>query len=81
MKYGAVCVSTDYNGTASYINQDFGYLFEAQNAESLSQVLVEIYKQKDNLSKMGVSTYRDAKEKYSRSSYISGLSNLMNITL
>lgn len=81
MKYGAVCISTDYNGTASYINQDFGYLFEAQNAESLSHVLVDIYKQRDNLSKMGVSTYRDAKEKYSQSSYISGLSNLMNITL
>lgn len=77
MKYGLVCVSTDHNGTATYINSDFGYLFKAHNAESLKEVLHHIVQQKNNISDMGMRTYQYAKKHYSPIAYFKALSELI----
>ena len=81
MTFGTVCISTDYNGTASYINPDYGYLFRAQNPESLKDVLLDLYNKKDLLSDMGRTTYQYAKENYSQKSYSKGLGSLINRTI
>lgn len=78
MKYGMVCVSTNKNGTASYINSKLGYIFESDNETSLADVLIEIIKNKDKISILGLDTFQYASQNYSTESYFVKLQNLIN---
>ena len=78
MKYGNVCISTNRNGTASYINNDLGYIFESDNAESLKDVLLNITDNKPQIPQMGKQTYEYAKRNYSTASYFNKLMQLID---
>lgn len=77
MTFGDVCVSTDHNGTASYIQPDLGFLFETDNEQSLMNVLSTICERKKDLPEMGMKTFKYAKEHYSTDAYFKNLQTLL----
>lgn len=78
MKFGLVCISTDRNGTATYINPKFGYLFKAHDEESLKEVLCHLVHKKNDIWNMGKKTFQYAEKHYSPVAYFSALSELIN---
>lgn len=78
MKYGNVCISTNKNGTASYIRPDLGFIFESDNEISLKNILIEIYNKKEHLPKLGWETFEYASNNYSTEAYYNKLQKLIN---
>lgn len=64
MGEGLICISSDNNGTASYINKSLGYTFTAMDADDLQRVLIDLARKKLLLPKMGVKTYQYARENF-----------------
>ena len=61
LSYGLLTISTDHNGSASYIDQGSGYIFKTCNAESLAEILKGICEHPEKVSLMG---------KYARQSFL-----------
>ena len=78
MKYGNVCISTNRNGTASYIQSDLGFIFESDNENSLKDVLIEIYNKKECIPELGRRTFEFASNNYSTEVYFDKLQMLIN---
>ena len=78
MKYGNVCISTNKNGTASYIQSDLGFIFESDNENSLRNVLLKIYDKKECLPELGRRTFEFASNNYSTEVYFHKLQMLIN---
>lgn len=73
MKYGLVCISTNKNGTASYVDKKNGYIFKAEDEVSLCNILLDLFYKKNQLPQMGIHTYQYAKNEFSPNSYINKL--------
>ena len=78
MKYGVVCISTNRNGTASYINTNFGYIFESDNENSLKDILLKLVDNRLKISEMGLKTYEYAKQNFSADAYFMKLKSLID---
>lgn len=78
MSCGLLCISTNRNGTASYINKDFGYIFESDNEESLKDILTSIVENRTKISRMGKQTFKYAKRNYSTDLYYKRLTLLID---
>lgn len=77
MSFGMVPISTSVNGTASYINDDIGYIFESNNIDSLSKVLTKVIQNERNLSYMGKMSYKHISENYSKNDFLKAFSKLL----
>lgn len=53
LSYGLLTISTDHNGSASYIDKDSGYIFKTCNPESLAGILKEICNHPEKVKEMG----------------------------
>ena len=73
MKYGLVCISTNKNGTASYVDKKNGYIFKAEDEVSLCNILLDLFYKKNQLPQMGIHTYQYAKDEFSPNSYFNKL--------
>jgi len=78
MSCGVVCISTNRNGTASYISNSLGYIFESDNEASLKDVLINIVQNKSAIPEMGKQTYKYAKQRYSAGLYYERLTQLID---
>lgn len=76
LSYGLVCVSTSYNGTATYIPKDYGFLFKSEDVESLLNVLQKLAANKSSIPEWGQKSFNYAKVNYSPEVYESKLQEL-----
>lgn len=53
LSYGLLTISTDHNGSASYIDQGSGFIFKTCSAESLAEILKGICEHPERVSLMG----------------------------
>ncbi|MFF2447137.1 glycosyltransferase family 4 protein [Neobacillus sp. NPDC058068] len=78
MANGMVTISTDNNGTASYINEgECGYLFRTMDAKDLAIKIEQIVSKKTNIYKMGNQAYLNIKYNYSFPNYYSALGEVL----
>lgn len=78
MANGLVTVSTDANGTASYIEEGkCGYLFRTMDTKDLASKIEKIISNKSNIEIMGRNAYQNIKENYSFNNYYSALGNVL----
>lgn len=76
MANALVCISTDYNGTATYIDESLGYTFKTDNSVSLSQVLIDLIESKDSIAERGLNTFKYASCKFSPDNYFNSILQL-----
>ena len=78
MANGMVAVSTDANGTASYIEEGkCGYLFKTMDAEDLAAKIEMIISEKDRIEDMGRVARQNIREHYSFTHYYTALGDLL----
>lgn len=78
MAHGLVTISSDKNGTASYIYQDCGFKFVHENVESLKNVLEYIIANKNKIAVWGKKTFDKSSKDYTAEKYYEGLINIIN---
>ena len=54
LSYGLLTISTDHNGSASYVDKESGYIFKTCNPESLAGILKEICCHPEKVKEMGM---------------------------
>jgi glycosyltransferase involved in cell wall biosynthesis len=62
MSYGLIPISTNYNGTSTYINRQFGFIFETNITEELLCVL-------NNLVNINIINYRKNNQEFFNKNY------------
>lgn len=67
MSYGLIPISTHKNGTASYINGCFGYIFKSNDAQDLAHILIELTR--INIDLYGLSNLEYFKKNYTYTQY------------
>lgn len=78
MANGMITISTDANGTASYIIADeCGYLFKTMDEEDLAIKIEQVISDKANIHKMGRNAYLNIKNNYSFHNYYSALGEVL----
>lgn len=79
MSNGMVTISTNHNGTASYIPKKFGYTFESDDESSLANVLTRVIYEKNNICQKGLATFEYAKRHYNPEIYWESMKKLCKI--
>lgn len=78
MANGMVSISTDANGTASYIkDEECGYLFRTMDAKDLATKINQIISKKEYLWSMGNSAFNNIANNYSFQNYYSALGEVL----
>ena len=78
MANGMVTISTDANGTASYIKEgECGYLFRTMDAKDLSKKIEQLLSNQFQIKKMGRSAYMNIKDHYSFHNYYLALKQIL----
>lgn len=78
MSMGLIPISSDANGTASYINPEIGYTFKSNNAESLCDILRKILKlTPSDIQYKSVSNTIFCRENYNGDKYYHAIENII----
>lgn len=78
MANGMVTISTDANGTASYIVEgECGYRFHTMDAEDLAKKIEQVICDKFNIQTMGKSAYLNIKNNYSFHNYYCAIEKVL----
>ncbi len=78
MSHGLAVISTNYNGTATYIHPPIcGDVFETENAEDLA-CKINSFLHERNISDYGKAAYENMKNKYSFDNYYEAFCNMLS---
>lgn len=78
MANGMPTISTDANGTASYIEEGHsGYLFKTKDAYDLALKLEKVIKDRNNIRNLGQTAFENIKNNYSFSNYYEALNEVL----
>lgn len=78
MSNGLVAISTDMNGTATYIEYGLsGYTFSSMDCNSLSKTIEKLLNDKIKIERMGRAAYTNIYNNYSFNNYYIALSNVI----
>lgn len=78
MASGMVTISTDVNGTASYIEEGkCGFLFKTMDAEDLASKIEAVISDKNRVGNMGRAASENIKKHYSFANYYTALGDLL----
>lgn len=78
MANGLVTISTDANGTASYIKEgECGYLFKTMDAKDLALKIEQIISNKNKIRKFGMNAYNNINNNYTFEQYYIELNKVL----
>jgi glycosyltransferase involved in cell wall biosynthesis len=79
MSHGLVTISTDLNGTATYIENGIsGYTFKTMNPSSLTEKIENLIADEEKIKVMGCAAYKNVCSNYSFDNYYSSLNYILS---
>lgn len=78
LSYGLLTISTDHNGSASYIDKESGYIFKTCNPESLAGILKEICNHPEKVKEMGTHARQAFLANYTPEAYWNKIMEIYN---
>lgn len=78
LSYGLLTISTDHNGSASYIDKESGYIFKTCNPKSLAGILKEICNYPKKVNEMGTHARQTFLANYTPEAYWKKIMEIYN---